>query len=173
MRRIAALALTTLVSLAALTALGSPLARASSASGSKACPSTKQSKSNSMSGMDMGHGHSSSKKKSSMSNCPTVAGAQEVAVTASAFSFSPSELTLTAGEPVTIKLTATDLEHDFTVQKYGHVVHAMPKKTAKGGLVIDKPGTYKFWCTVKGHKTSGMVGTITVLPPDSTTTTMP
>ena len=28
--------------------------------------------------------------------------------------------------------------------------------------MIDKPGTYKFWCTITGHKAGGMVGTITV-----------
>lgn len=167
MRRIAALTLSSLIALGGLAAFAAPQAGASSASNSKACPATKSSKASSMGGMDMGGGQSSSSKmskKSKMTNCPTVAGAQEIAVTASAFSFTPTDITIKAGEPVTIMLTSTDLEHDFTVQKYGHVVHAMPKKAAKGGLVIDTPGTYRFWCTVKGHKANGMIGTITVTP---------
>lgn len=28
--------------------------------------------------------------------------------------------------------------------------------------MIDKPGIYKFWCTVSDHKKDGMVGTITI-----------
>jgi heme/copper-type cytochrome/quinol oxidase subunit 2 len=167
MRRIAALTLSTLTALGAFTALAAPGASASSASTSKACATSKNATTSSMSGMDMGHGQSTDKKKqkkSSMRNCPTVTGAPTIAVTASAFSFTPDTVTIEAGTPVTIALTSTDLEHDFTVQQYGHVVHAMPKKTAKGSLVIDEPGTYKFWCTVKGHKANGMVGTITVTP---------
>jgi heme/copper-type cytochrome/quinol oxidase subunit 2 len=168
MRRIAALTLSTLAVLGALAAPGAAFGSTkSAASASKACPTTKSAKASGMSDMDMGHGHSTDKKrgkKSSMRNCPTVAGAATIALTASAFSFTPDAITVEAGEPVTIALTSTDLEHDFTVQKYGHVVHVMPEKTAKGGLVIDEPGTYKFWCTVKGHKANGMVGTITVTP---------
>ena len=46
--------------------------------------------------------------------------------------------------------------------RVGHVVHAKAGKTAMGGLRIDEPGTYRFWCTEKGHKKAGMTGTITV-----------
>ena len=131
------------------------------AASAKSCSSSSSgSKSN---GMDMGHMDMGSGSKA-MKNCPTVAGARQIPVTASAFQFSPSTITVAAGENVTIVLTSTDLEHDFTVQKVGHIVHAKPNKTAKGGLMIKKAGTYKFWCTVKGHKAQGMVGTITVTP---------
>ncbi len=95
-------------------------------------------------------------------NRAVAAGAREIPVEAGALSFTPNRLQLVAGEDVTIVLTSIDIEHDFYVSGVGHVVHAAAGKTAKGGLIIDEPGTYKFWCTVTGHKQGGMVGTITV-----------
>jgi uncharacterized cupredoxin-like copper-binding protein len=41
-------------------------------------------------------------------------------------------------------------------------VHASTGKTAKGGLKLTKPGKYTFYCSVPGHRSNGMQGTITV-----------
>lgn len=108
--------------------------------------------------MDMdGHGGGSGHR-----NAPTTAGAREIDVTANRFRFKPNEITVAAGEDVTIVLSSTDLFHDFFVKSEGHIVGAKAKKTKKGGLSIDEPGTYKFWCTVEGHRAAGMKGTIVV-----------
>ena len=112
--------------------------------------------------MDMEMGSSKKSGKAMMHNCGTVAGARQMAVTGNAYTFSPATLTVAAGEDVTIALTADDIGHDLYVKGVGHIVHAKAGKTAMGGLRIEKPGTYPFWCTVKGHKKSGMTGTITV-----------
>ena len=110
-------------------------------------------------GMDMdgggGHGDGDA-------NAPTVKGARKIKVTAGRFRFTPKSITVAAGEDVTIVLKSTDLFHDFFVKGTGHVVGAERKKTASGGLRIDEPGTYTFWCTVKGHRAAGMKGTIVV-----------
>jgi plastocyanin len=95
-------------------------------------------------------------------NCPVVAGARQIDVTGTLLRFKPAVLTIAAAENVTIKLSADDVAHDFYVQGIGHVVHAKAGKTALGGLRIKKAGTYKYWCTIKGHKQAGMKGTITV-----------
>lgn len=96
-------------------------------------------------------------------NATTVPGARQIDVTATSFEFTPKEITIAAGEDVTIALTANDVFHDFFVEDdKGHVVGAEMGKTEMGGLRIDKPGTYKFWCTVSGHRTAGMEGTIIV-----------
>jgi uncharacterized cupredoxin-like copper-binding protein len=76
--------------------------------------------------------------------------------------FEPQRIDLEAGENVAIVLRSEDLEHDFFVDGIGHIVHADAGSTEQGGLVIEVPGTYKFWCTVTGHREGGMVGTITV-----------
>jgi len=95
-------------------------------------------------------------------SCSTVDGAREIAVTGDAFTFSPTEITMASGEDVTIALTADDIAHDFYVKGVGHIVHAKANKIVMGGLRIDEAGTYKFRCTVAGHKKAGMTGTITV-----------
>ena len=59
-------------------------------------------------------------------------------------------------------LTSSDIAHDFMVKGVGHVVSAKRNKTAEGGLRIDEPGTYKFWCAEPDHRKSGMTGTIVV-----------
>jgi uncharacterized cupredoxin-like copper-binding protein len=110
-----------------------------------------------MDDMDM-----SGSKKCAETNRKVVAGARTVTVTGDDFTFSPREITMKAGEDVTIALSADDVQHDFFVKGIGHVVHAKKGKTAQGGLRINKAGTYKFWCTVAGHKQAGMTGTITV-----------
>jgi heme/copper-type cytochrome/quinol oxidase subunit 2 len=83
-------------------------------------------------------------------------------VTGDRFQFMPKNLAVTAGEDVTIRLSSDDIAHDFYVKGVGHVVHAKAGQTARGGLRIDEPGTYKFWCTVANHKKAGMTGRITV-----------
>ena len=124
-------------------------------------------------GMDMGSHSKSMGSKSTKSgsksagmsakhSCPTVAGAREVAITGGEFMFAPMTISATAGEDITIVLTADDIAHDLYVEGVGHVVHAKAGKTAMGGLRIEEPGTYEFWCTVNGHKKAGMTGTITV-----------
>ena len=110
-----------------------------------------------MDGMEMG-----GSKTSMEQHCPVVAGGRKIAVTGDDFSFSPARITMKAGETVTIALTASDVAHDLYVQSIGHVVHAKADKTARGSIRIKKAGTYKFWCTILGHRKQGMTGTITV-----------
>lgn len=95
-------------------------------------------------------------------NAKVVSGARTIAVTAKSFDFAPTDIAIGAGEEVTITLTSEDGFHDFMVQGVGHVVGAKKGETDTGGLRIDQPGTYKFWCTVLGHRANGMQGTITV-----------
>jgi plastocyanin len=122
----------------------------------KKCPSSSHSE---MDGMDMS---GSSKRCTKETNRRVVPGAREIAVTGDDFAFSPDAIAVKAGENVAVVLTADDIAHDFFVKGVGHVVHAKAGKTARGGLRLEKPGTYSFWCTVSGHRKAGMTGTITV-----------
>jgi plastocyanin len=92
-------------------------------------------------------------------------GAREIPIVGDSFAFSPDAIEVSPGEHVALVLTAADIEHDIYVKKVGHIVHADAEKTARGGLRIKKPGTYKFWCTVTGHKAEGMTGAIKVASP--------
>lgn len=110
--------------------------------------------------MDMDDGHGKSGKHGE--NARVVAGAREIAVDAKSFRFTPKKIRVSAGEDVTIVLHSVEVLHDFVVQRHGHIVSAKGTKTARGGLMIDEPGTYKFWCNVSGHRSDGMRGTIVV-----------
>ncbi len=79
--------------------------------------------------------------------------------------YDTTSLTTKAGK-VSIEFTnAAPLEHNVTVESSsGSKVGATP--TFQGGsktLSLDlKAGTYKFYCSVPGHRQAGMQGTITV-----------
>jgi plastocyanin len=94
-------------------------------------------------------------------NAPVAKGARVIHVDARSFAYEPSTIRVKAGEDVAIELASEDSFHDFEVQGT-HVVGAGSDETAKGGLRLDKPGRYTFFCSVPGHRASGMEGTIVV-----------
>jgi heme/copper-type cytochrome/quinol oxidase subunit 2 len=112
--------------------------------------------------MDDDHGHGQSSGTKHGKNARVVKGAREIEVDATSFEFTPNELAVNAGENVAIVLHSEDVLHDFVVKSRGHIVSAKRNKTARGGLRIDKAGTYRFWCSVSGHRAAGMRGTIVV-----------
>lgn len=100
--------------------------------------------------------------------------------------FQPDAFTIPAAEEVTVSLTAGDaVEHDFVIEaaanvgatgddghgEAGHntppddlaVVHADVGQTARGDFTINDPGTYTVYCSVPGHRQSGMEATLTVM----------
>lgn len=96
------------------------------------------------------------------------AGAGTIALAANPegqFKFMPSTLSAKAGK-VTIAFTnRAPVEHNLTVASAsGAVAGATP--TFQGGVknltVSLTPGTYKFYCTVPGHRQAGMEGTLVV-----------
>lgn len=110
------------------------------------------------SGMRMG-GHASP----SSDPAPTAPSARVVEVTASAFRFEPDRITIQAGEDVAIRLTSTDTTHDFVVEGEDGPVVAVDGGTPRtGGLRIERAGLYAFYCSVPGHRESGMEGTLVV-----------
>jgi uncharacterized cupredoxin-like copper-binding protein len=79
--------------------------------------------------------------------------------------FMPSTLSAKAGK-VTIAFTnRAPVEHNLTVASAsGAVAGATPtfQGDAKNLTVSLTPGTYKFYCTVPGHRQAGMEGTLVV-----------
>ena len=87
--------------------------------------------------------------------------ARRIKVDSRSYAFSPKKITVAAGEDVVIVLHSKDQRHDFTLQGGKVVADAKGGKTATGKLRLAKPGTYKFYCSIPGHRAAGMEGTIT------------
>jgi plastocyanin len=96
-------------------------------------------------------------------NKPVEPGARKVPIEATSFEFAPDEITADAGEDLAIVLNSDDISHDFVIDgQGGHIVGTDGSGTARGGLTIDKPGSYTFYCSLPGHRDGGMEGTIVV-----------
>jgi plastocyanin len=120
--------------------------------------------------MAVGAGAADTPPTSTSTSTPTIAaetGAAptKIRVRARSFAFTPSKLTIASGQRVTIALKSTDINHDFVVNGPGlvnkQVVNVKGGKRATGKLVLPKPGTYQFYCSIPGHRAAGMRGTIT------------
>ena len=90
-----------------------------------------------------------------------VEGAPQLEVRATEMAFSPDELTLEAGEPVTVTNDG-DIFHDFHLDIAEVHLNIDPGEQATAAITIDDPGTYEAICTVPGHANAGMVLTIDV-----------
>jgi len=100
---------------------------------------------------------------------PTVAadGTQQVTLrVGNSMDFSPRSVAVSAGTPVQVTLQNTgNMPHDFTLTSG---VETPVKITTNGGqtgqdtFTIQQPGTYTFICSVSGHESAGMRGTLRV-----------
>ena len=93
-------------------------------------------------------------------NAAVEPGAREIKVNARSYEFAPMKIRVEAGEDIAVVLHSRDQAHDFTLEHQGLVVTVDGGKTAKGGFRLTKPGTYIFYCSITGHRTAGMEGTI-------------
>ena len=106
-------------------------------------------------------GDVSSEATSAATNAP--AADEAIHVTAKEFAFEPAAIEAAADTEFTVELTNSGvIEHDFTItgQESAKVV-AAGGATASGAFTL-AAGTYEYFCSVVGHKESGMIGTLTV-----------
>lgn len=89
-------------------------------------------------------------------------GGATFTINAKEFAFEPATLTLPADQEVTIEVVnGGTIEHDFTIDE-ANVKIAVPATETGSGTVTLPAGSYTFYCSVPGHRDSGMEGTITV-----------
>jgi heme/copper-type cytochrome/quinol oxidase subunit 2 len=79
------------------------------------------------------------------------------------FAYSPSELNVNPGDTVTIQLVSTDVVHGLYIDGYDISVEADPGQTTTISFVADKPGAFRFRCSVTcGAMHPFMIGKFTV-----------
>jgi uncharacterized cupredoxin-like copper-binding protein len=89
--------------------------------------------------------------------------ATAITIAMTEFAFDPAQFAIPANTDVTATLTNSGaLPHDFTIDRAGvssEEVQAGGSTTVTLNL---PPGTYEFHCSVPGHASLGMTGTLTV-----------
>lgn len=86
-----------------------------------------------------------------------------IETTLTEFKFAPASWDIPAGKPVRIVIhNKGTLEHDFAIEALKIAVKALPGKDTTKDFSAIAAGTYDVYCTVAGHKESGMVGKLTV-----------
>ena len=97
--------------------------------------------------------------------------------------YAPSTIAVRAGQTAQINMRNMDaMEHDFQVdglrvmkmsdtRMSGHhagasaemlAMHTVPNGSASMTFRTEQTGTFAFYCTIAGHRTAGMAGTLTV-----------
>ncbi len=124
--------------------------------------------------------HSMSNNKLSVSPLNSSTKMKKVVIEATEFAYFPKDFKLTVGQPVTLILkNSGEVEHDIEfenmkaslLQQSHHGnhskdqtvhIHSSPGKTTEMKFIPVETGVFRFYCTVPGHKESGMVGFVQV-----------
>ncbi|HZL48392.1 MAG TPA: plastocyanin/azurin family copper-binding protein [Solirubrobacteraceae bacterium] len=111
---------------------------------------------------------SSSATSSTPATAPAPAGGQALSLEANPegqLKYNTTSLTAKAGRVTINFANMSPLGHNVTVaSSSGAVVGATPtfQSSSKTLSLNLKPGTYKFYCSVPGHRAAGMEGTLTI-----------
>lgn len=74
--------------------------------------------------------------------------AHEIRMTAKKYEYAPNEIRVKQGEKVRLLITALDRKHGFEIKDLGIKTELEKEKETVVEFVADKPGEYKFNCTV-------------------------
>jgi heme/copper-type cytochrome/quinol oxidase subunit 2 len=73
---------------------------------------------------------------------------RHVRLEASSFAFAPAVIAVNRGDRVTLELVATDVVHGLYLDGYELSVTADPGQPATLTFIADRPGTFRFRCSV-------------------------
>jgi cytochrome c oxidase subunit 2 len=86
-------------------------------------------------------------------------------VEARSFEYTPAVLRVNPGDRVTIELVPMDVVHGIFIDGYSLELHADPGQTSKLTFIADRPGTFRFRCSVTcGALHPFMIGKLQVGP---------
>jgi heme/copper-type cytochrome/quinol oxidase subunit 2 len=86
-------------------------------------------------------------------------------ILASSFAYTPAIISANPGDQITIELVATDVVHGLHIDGYDISLTADPGQTARLSFVADRPGSFRFRCSVVcGQLHPFMIGKLNVGP---------
>lgn len=89
----------------------------------------------------------------------------QVTIAMKEMAFGQSEITVKAGQPVTLRLVNRDgYAHAFDMDEFNIHTSLAANETAEFSFTPEKPGRYPFYCSSPGHEMAGMVGALIVEP---------
>lgn len=92
-------------------------------------------------------------------------GPTEATITMKEMAFVQSEITVKAGQPVTLRLVNRDgYAHAFDIDEFDIHTSLAANETAELSFTPEKHGLYPFYCSSPGHEMAGMIGTLIVDP---------
>ena len=96
----------------------------------------------------------------SQNNAPGSSAGQRVEIKAGKYQFSPRELKIKAGQPVTVALISVDGNHSFDVDALNiHTKEAGKGETVTAEVKAEQLDTQEFYCGDSGHKERDRTGT--------------
>jgi uncharacterized cupredoxin-like copper-binding protein len=124
--------------------------------------------------------HSMTNKKLSDFPLNSTTKTKKLVIEATEYAYFPKDFKLTVGQPVILILkNSGEVEHDIKFENMkvsllqqshngNHLkdqvvhIHSLPGKTAEIRFLPVESGVFRFYCTVPGHKESGMIGFVQV-----------
>ncbi len=99
---------------------------------------------------------------------PATPAVHEIKMTAKKYEFNPEEIRVKQGEKVRLLITATDRSHGIEIKELGIKVRLEEGKETPVEFTADRPGEYKFNCSVRcGWRHGSMTGKLIVEPATS------
>jgi uncharacterized cupredoxin-like copper-binding protein len=93
------------------------------------------------------------------------AAPNKATITMIEMAFAQSEITVKAGQPVTLRLVNRDgYSHAFDIDEFDIHTSLAANETTEAIFIPEKPGRYPFYCSSPGHEMAGMAGTLIVEP---------
>lgn len=88
---------------------------------------------------------------------------KEISVESNGLSFTPNEVTVKEGDTVKVTYKNNKGTHDWGIDEFNvrtKLLNAGTSETVE--FVANKKGTFEFYCSVPGHRTAGMKGSLIV-----------